>query len=121
MNIYNNDSPACTNNDCGISQEDMWFMKLMEDEVEVVDGHYQFPLLLRDKTFKFPNNKSQALQSAEWLERKLQNNKQMHEDYYTFMSNIFEKGTLFKHPHGYGRRWNMEPTQSWSLSSTKTW
>ena len=101
MDLYNNDfseSPSCINSECDVSQEDLRFLKLMEDDVKVIDGHYQLPLPLRDKTFNFPNNKSQAHQRAGWLKRKLQSNKRMHGDYCKFMSNIFEKGYAVKAP-----------------------
>ena len=68
MDLHNNDfseSPSCINSECDVSQEDLRFLKLMEDDVKVIDGHYQLPLPLRDKTFNFPNNKSQAHQRAE--------------------------------------------------------
>ena len=112
MDLYNNDfseSPSCINSEYDVSQEDLRFLKLMEDDVKVIDGHYQLPLPLRDKTFNFPNNKSQAHQRAEWLKRKLQTNKRMHGDYCKFMSNIFEKGYAVKAPM------NAPKGQTWYL------
>ena len=52
-----------------ISSNDMKFIKLMNQEVKQVDGHYQLPLPLKDPNIKLPNNRKQAerrLESIKW-------------------------------------------------------
>ena len=41
--------------------EDKKFLEVMDNETELVDGHYQAPLSLRNANIKFPNNRHYAM------------------------------------------------------------
>lgn len=75
-----------------LSLQDRKFLKLMDENVKLVDGHYQLPLPFKDPMCEVPNNKSQAIKRAHSLKRKLQQNQRMHDDYCTFMKTILDKG-----------------------------
>ena len=75
-----------------ISQEDIKFVKLMEQESRFINGHYVLPLPFRKSEVHFKNNKIQALQRAEWLKKKLEKNSEMLQHYVEFMNDILEKG-----------------------------
>ncbi|XP_057302738.1 uncharacterized protein LOC130636904 [Hydractinia symbiolongicarpus] len=75
-----------------LSLQDRKFLKLMDENVKLVDGHYQLPLPFNDPMCVFPTNKSEAIKRANSLKRKLQQNQRMHDDYCTFMKTILDKG-----------------------------
>ena len=75
----------------GASQEDIKFLKTMEENVEKVDGHYQLPLPFRNSDVMFPNNKPQVIQRTLWLKRKLKSNPKMLEHYKEFMEKLIVK------------------------------
>ena len=91
-----------------MSQEDFEFMKLMDKENQFIDGHHCLPLPLRSESFKFPNNRKQAVQRAESLKRKLNRNHQMYNDYKEFINSIIKKGYAEKVNHS-------------SVTEGKTW
>ena len=73
------------------SQEDKKFMAMMEKECQFIDGQYVLPLPFRNST-TLPNNRNQAVQRANHLKRKLQNNDKFFDDYKAFMSTILDNG-----------------------------
>jgi len=74
-----------------LSQEDIKFLEIMEQNVTKVDGHYQPPLPFRDLDVTFTNNKSQVIQRTLWLKRKLQSSPKMLQHYKEFMEKLFVK------------------------------
>ena len=84
------------NNEVGESENlsinDKKFLRIMDENVKLIDGHYQLPLPFKEQIMDVPNNKSLAIKRVFSLKKKLQTNKKMHEDYCTFMKNIFDKG-----------------------------
>ena len=75
-----------------LSINDKKFLRIMDENVKLIDGHYQLPLPFKKQIMDVPNNKSLAIKRVFSLKKKLQTNKKMHEDYCTFMKNIFDKG-----------------------------
>ena len=47
-------------------------MQNAEETVELKDAHYQISLSFKDRVALVPNNKSQALQRANWLKKRLE-------------------------------------------------
>ena len=74
-----------------VSQEDMKFLEIMNEQVVKVDGHYQLPLPFRNPDVKFANNKSQVIQRMLWLKRKLKSNPKMLKHYNEFMEKLLIK------------------------------
>ncbi len=81
-----------------LSQEDKCFLQKMDDGIKHIGGHYQMPLPFRDDNIMMPSNKKQAVLRAEWLKKKLVKNEDFHEDYTTFMHDIFYKNYARKIP-----------------------
>ena len=75
-----------------LSKEDKQFLKLMDSEVQVVNGHYQVPLPFRGGDVVMPDNRSQAYMFADHLKRKLTKDQDLLEDYKTFMNKLETKG-----------------------------
>ena len=75
-----------------MSQEDHMFMERVSNSVKLVDGHYRIGLPLRNGDTEFQNNRSVAVQRALNLKRKFSKNHKFHEEYKTFMANMFNKG-----------------------------
>ena len=44
----------------GMSQEDLKFMQVLDNDTKRINGHYEIPLPLRDDNVRFPNNRLQA-------------------------------------------------------------
>ena len=80
-----------------LSQDDLHFMKIMKENVRMVNGHYQLPLPFKGRC-NLPNNRIQAISRCRWIQRKLERNKKFKEDYLVFMNNLFEKGYARKVP-----------------------
>ena len=66
--------------------------------MKLKDGHYQISLPFKDREGSVPNKKSQALQRANWLKKKLERDPRLSEDYKTFMADIVAKGYARKVP-----------------------
>ena len=41
-----------------ISMDDKKFIKIMDENVKLIDGHYQLPFPFKDQNLHIPNNKS---------------------------------------------------------------
>ena len=78
------------------SLEDKRFLKLMQDEGVLKDGHYELPLPFRKKDINLPNNRCQAVQRAEWLKKRMQKDEKLLKDYKEFMGDLMRKGQATK-------------------------
>ena len=91
--FYNGDfTESMVDEKAEMSQDELQFMQNAEETVQLKDGHYQFSLPFKDREASVPNNKSQALQRANWLKKKLEWDSRLSEDYKTFMADIVAKG-----------------------------
>ncbi|XP_024116907.1 uncharacterized protein LOC112138581, partial [Oryzias melastigma] len=87
------DFPECNMDEQpGLSQEDKKFMERVSDSANLIKGHYQISLPLRNKNVCMPNNKALALQRAVHLKKKLQRDPVFYTDYTAFMNDMFTKG-----------------------------
>ncbi|XP_068205273.1 uncharacterized protein [Palaemon carinicauda] len=82
----------------GLSFEDTRFVKRCQDDIEFRDGHFQLPMLFRDRNVNIPNNKKQAVSRAKWQRRKMKNSEDYRQQYTAFMDKLFEKGYAYKIP-----------------------
>ena len=87
-----------------LSLEDKTFMKIMEESVVHIDGHYH---PFRDKSTKLPNNKMQAHVFAACLKKKHNYGERQHELNTDFMENLVN--------HGYIHHTTVLPN-NWSLA-----
>lgn len=81
-----------------ISRDERRFMKIAEETVVLRNGHYQISLPFKDRQALVLNNKSRALQRANWLKKKLEREAKLYQDYKTFMKDIVAKGYARKVP-----------------------
>ncbi len=63
----------------GMSVEDKRALQIMEDTVELVEGHYQVGLPWRHQPPRLKNNRQMAQKRLECLKRKLQRDPQLFE------------------------------------------
>ena len=82
--------------DCGLasknSQEDRISFQRMKDEVKMVDGHVQLPLLWRDKRSTLPDNKNLVESRLNSLKRRLLKDESLRKKYSEVMTSYFEDG-----------------------------
>ena len=70
--FYNRDfTESIVDDKTEMSQDELQFMQNAEETVKLKDGHYQISLPFKDREASVPNNKSQALQRANWLRKNL--------------------------------------------------
>ena len=84
-------SPSC-GFDRQNSREDRISFQIMEDEIKLVDGHYQLPLLWRSKETRLLNNRSMAENWLQSLRRTLSKSESMHKRYTEVMQSYIQKG-----------------------------
>ena len=73
------------------SQNDLTFLKLMQDSLTVSDGFYTMPLPFKSVP-ELPDNRQYALKRFRLLEGKFRRNQQFKEKYHEFMEDILVKG-----------------------------
>ena len=64
-------------------QEDIRFLKLVEDGIIYEDGHYTVPLPFRNNDVILPNNKAQAMKRVLWQKKKMMKDDNYYNDYVT--------------------------------------
>ena len=78
--------------ECDNSKEDRVAFELMQNSVKIVDGHFQLPLLWRNKSVKLPNNLLVAKNRLESLKRRLTKDPQLHQCYTETMQMYIDRG-----------------------------
>ena len=81
------------------SIEDKKALKMMEDSVKKIDGHYQVALPWKLYPPDLPNNRDLALRRCELLKRRLSKDKDLLSKYRTTMNEYIEKGHAEKVPN----------------------
>ena len=80
------------------SQEDLNFLKIMEEGIERTrNGHYEMPLPFKERPV-LPNNHLMALTRLEHLKRKFLKNSRYKEDYVKFMNEVLSRGDAEEAP-----------------------
>ncbi|XP_063968310.1 uncharacterized protein LOC129267694 [Lytechinus pictus] len=75
------------------SQNDVRFMRIMKDNVRVLDdGHYETPLPFKENAPKLPNNRYMADKRLQHLKRKFERDPNYHRSYTEKMEALLEKG-----------------------------
>ncbi|XP_030843562.1 uncharacterized protein LOC115924830 [Strongylocentrotus purpuratus] len=82
----------------GLSVDDKNFLDIMEKSITKKDNHYQMDLPLKQRDVAMPNNKDQAERFLERQGQKLSKNKEIHEQYTTFMNDLEKQGYAEKVP-----------------------
>lgn len=75
-----------------MSYEDRKFLKIVNENVKKVDGHFELPLPLKNKEIKMPNNRVLAEKRLAGLRRKMIKDENYKKDYVLFMKNMIDKG-----------------------------
>ena len=74
------------------SWNDLKFLKVMEEEIKTVQGHYMLPLPLRDSSVILPDNRYQALTRLLQLKKRFLKDNNFFNDYKDFMEEMVTKG-----------------------------
>ena len=78
-------------NDMKTSQEDLQFLKIMEEGVRKTEhGHCEMPLPFKERPL-LPDNSSMAMTRLEHLKRKFLKDSKYKEDYIKFMNEVFSR------------------------------
>ena len=77
----------------GMSQDDQRFLEIMEAGINKNEqGNWEMPLPFRSPNIRMPNNRPLAVNRLNGLLRTLKRKPKMKEDYFQFMSKVFEYG-----------------------------
>ena len=79
------------------SQDEYRFMQNAE-KIQFKGGHYEIPLPFKNHVSSIPNNKSHALVRVEWLNRKLERDAKLCDDYQVFKKELLDKSYARKRP-----------------------
>ena len=93
------------------SQEDKKFLQIAQENMCIVDGHYELPLPFRNPNFQMLNNHEQAVKRAQW-QKKMLRDERYWEDYANFMNELISKGFANKVPDD---REPSEPGRQWYI------
>ncbi|XP_071479632.1 uncharacterized protein [Diadema antillarum] len=80
------------------SQEDLIFIKKVEQSMKLEDGHYEIALPFRRDDVKLPNNKLQAMQRAGHLKRRFERQADFKREYTDFVDSMMKKEYMEKIP-----------------------
>ena len=80
------------------SQEDLLFMKKVEQNTHLRNGHHEIPLPFKQESINLPNNRQQAIQRANWQKKKMLRNEKYYRDYVNFVNTLIVKGYAEKIP-----------------------
>ena len=86
------------------SRDDELFIKKVEESIQMVDGHYQIALPLKQKDIQMPNNRPQAEQRAAHLQRKFKRQPSLQKEYTDYMGSMLSKGYMERVPDEEARR-----------------
>ena len=83
--------------DKSISQEDIQFLKILDENIHKTESdHYEMPLPFKEKHPDLPNNKALAVSRLNYLKKKLRNDPKYYKDYTAFMTEIIDRGDAEK-------------------------
>ena len=83
--------------DKSISQEDIQFLKILDENIHKTESdHYEMPLPFKEKHPDLPNNKALAVSRLNYLKKKLRNDPKYYKDYTAFMTEITDRGDAEK-------------------------
>ena len=75
-----------------ISIEDQRFLKVMKENIVLVNDHYQIPIVLKDPDVNFPNNRKQAEKQLQGLEKWFKRYQKFFQQYKQFMEDMIGNG-----------------------------
>nr|XP_039254127.1 uncharacterized protein LOC120331151 [Styela clava] len=81
-----------------LSREDKYALQLMEDNIKMVDGHYQSPLPWKPGCPEFPNNRDAVMRRTNNLGKRLLRNDVLRDKYCSTMAEFIKKGWARKIP-----------------------
>ena len=90
-----------------MSREDHKFIKILQGDTKLRNGHFQVSLPFKDPCVNLPKKRHQARQRFSYLEKKFSKNYQFREDYIRFMKDIIAKGYTRKSmtEAAFGKTW----------------
>ncbi|XP_052233135.1 uncharacterized protein LOC127845995 [Dreissena polymorpha] len=82
----------------GLSQDDQKFLQIMDNTIDMRDGHWTAPLPLKNPQKKLPNNKLSVYKRATSLRASLQKNPVKQKQTHKFMQQILDSGAAEEAP-----------------------
>ncbi|XP_078487767.1 uncharacterized protein LOC144745766 [Ciona intestinalis] len=76
----------------GLSKEDKYALKMLNESEKFEDGHYQLSLPWRVESPSLPNNRQQAVQRLSYLQLRLRNDSNVREKYAQTMNGYVKSG-----------------------------
>ena len=71
-----------------MSKEDMRLLEIVSHSAKLLDGHYSLKMPFRKDQPTLPNNISMAKQRILGLKRRCEKNKQFHQEYESFLTEV---------------------------------
>lgn len=97
-NQYNHDFNERCSEEKGMSREDIRFLKIMDDSVQLQDGYYGLKMPFRKDYVTLPNNHSMVTQRLLGLKKKFRKDELFHKEYTSFLTDVIRKGYAEKVP-----------------------
>ena len=91
--VFNGDTTTEYNSEeVSLSIEDRQFLKIMEDNIRLVDGHYEVPLPFRHEKPVMPDNRQYAVKRTESIKRRMLSEEFFCSEYTEFMTKLIASG-----------------------------
>ena len=74
-----------------LPKNDRRFLELLKREAVKIDGHYQFPLPLKDKELVLPNNRMAAMKHMKSLKKRFERDEPFYSQCKCFMDELIDK------------------------------
>ena len=88
-----------TGSKAGLSQNDMEFLKKLDESSILFDGKYQVPMLWSPGNIRLPNNYNMVLKRFNFLKKSLQKDTKLHQKYKEAMTGYLKNGYTRKLPN----------------------
>ena len=90
--MYTHDFPEAHAEKAAMSNEDRKFLKMMDEGIAKIDGHYSLPLPFKTPDTQLSNNKSYALHRLESVKKKMQKDASFKKEYTEQIQKLINKG-----------------------------
>ena len=99
LDMYNHDFPERKPEKLALSNEDLQFISLMQNNISKNGDHYQLPLPFKNSDLVMNDNRKQAQYRLLSVKRKMQRDCKFHEEYSNFITKLLDKKYAIKSDH----------------------
>ena len=90
--MYTHDFPKVHSEKAAMSNEDRKFLKIMDEGITRINGHYSLPLPFKAPDTQLPNNKAYALHRLQSVKKKMLKDTSFKEEYTGQIQKLIDKG-----------------------------